>query len=158
MPKERAFGMNYIQVEIGMPYRIDAFIRSGFGDRLAVVGGGIKYGLWKIRDEMYQINGLVLLDSHMANNNNFYAIQYGANVIFSMNCGIIRPYIVGGFDSTRLKIQNALDTAIVNKNFYETRGKVGAGLRFKMKWVNIAASYNYSDGNDLLDGAFSIRF
>lgn len=158
MPGERAFGINYIQAELGMPYRIDAFIRSGFGDRLAVVGGGIKYGLWKIKDGLYQMNGMLVIDSHMANNMNFYAIQYGASTIFSMNCGFIRPFIVMGFDSTRLKVQNASDSSLIDRNFYESREKIGAGLRFKINWVNLTAAYNYSKGNDILDGAFTVRF
>lgn len=158
MPKERAFGINFLQAEIGMPYRIDAFIRASFGDKLTVVGGGIKYGLWKIKDGLYQMNGMLIINSHMANNLNFYAIQNGINAIFSMNCGVIRPFILLGYDSTRLTVQNALDPSLVNKNFYEAGERIGAGLRFKMKWVNLSAAYEYSRGNNIVNGAFTVRF
>ncbi len=158
MPSERAFGLDFVQAEIGMPYRIDAFIRAGFGDNVTVVGGGIKYGLWKIKDGLYQTNGMIIAASHMANNPDFYAIGNGISAVFSMNCGALRPFVNLGYNSTRLTVQNSYDPSLVNKNFYAGRENIGAGLRLKVKWVNLSAAYSYSAGNDLLDGAFTLRF
>lgn len=158
MPAKRAFGLNFIQAEIGMPYRIDAFVRAGFGEDVTVIGGGIKYGIWKIKDGLYKTNGIVYVASHMANNPNFYAIGNAIGVTFSINCGDIRPFVTLGYNSTRLTVQNSYDASLVNKNFYAFRENIGGGLRLKVKWVNLSAAYSYSGGNDLLHGAFTLRF
>jgi len=158
LPSERAFGFNYIQIELGMPYRLDGFIRAGGGDEIIVVGGGIKYGLWKVMDELYRVHGILVINSHMANYKDFYAIQYGAQTVFSMNCGNIRPYAAIGFDNTRLVVQNASDTSMIDKEEKVLKDRYTFGFRWKIKWFNIAAAYNILHGRNGIEGAIGLRF
>jgi hypothetical protein len=158
MDKDRSFGLNMTQVEIGMPYRIDTFIRGGFGDKIALVGGGMKYGLWKIKDDLYFVNGDLVLNTNMINNPDFYLIQYGAQIFFSMNCGAVRPYLGFGFDSSKLNIQNANDSSLIDKEYTNFKERATLGLRLKMKWFNLATAYNYLHGENGVEGSLGIRF
>jgi len=158
MHSDRAFGFNFVQAEIGMPYRIDGFIRAGGGAGVGVIGGGIKYGLWKVLDELHRIHGVLVLNSNMANYKDFYAVQFGVQAVFSMNCGNFRPFASLGLDDTRLTVKNANDSSLVDKTVTTLEERYSAGFRWRVKWVNISAAYNLLHDQSGVEGALGIRF
>ena len=66
LKKDNLFGLGLVQAEIGMPYRIDGFVRGGAYEGMAVAGGGLRYGLWNVSDAKYHINAMLVAMGNMA--------------------------------------------------------------------------------------------
>lgn len=157
--KNKAFGINFLQVESGLPYRFDAYLRAGGDNGLNIIGGGIRYGLRNVTDELYKINMVLSLNSHMGLYKYFYFTNFGAQLAFSMRVSNwLMPYISSGFDTLKLKIKNNADSLIIDKSIYDNIQRYTIGMRLKFKLVNISIGYDIYDTRTGLNGSFGFRF
>ena len=128
----RVFGLPWIQAEIGMPYRIDGFIRGTSHDGLTIAGGGIRYGLLKTSDKPWAPQLLACGAAHALVYQSFSASHAGASLVFSMGTPVFNPYVGAGFDHVRLMVRSSsADTALNGTavNTFESRFTGGVQLR-----------------------------
>ncbi|MCX5794488.1 MAG: hypothetical protein NTY77_03190 [Elusimicrobia bacterium] len=128
----RAFGLPWIQAEIGMPYRIDGFIRGMSYEGLTVAGGGLRYGLLKTSDKPWAPQLLVCGVAHAVVYQSFSASHAGGSLVFSMGNSVFNPYLGAGLDHVRLVVRSAPLAPTLNGtafNTVESRFTAGVQLR-----------------------------
>jgi hypothetical protein len=157
--KNKVFGIDYIQMGLGLPYRLDTYIRYGGNDGLNLIGGGVRYGLTNVNDQLYKFNVMISLNYNMGLYKDFYILDYGAQLAVSMKLSnYVIPYVSGGIDSLKLKVQNSNTSELEGKRIYDDIERYTVGLRFKIKWFNISAAYDLYDTRSGFNASLGARF
>ncbi len=152
------FGLGFVQAEIGMPYRIDGFVRGGAYDGVAVAGGGLRYGLWNVSDEKYHFNAMLLGMADMAVHRYFNAIHFNTGVTCSLNVPVVAPYISAGYDFTKLQAQAMDNPALNGKTVSVAEPRLTVGFRTKLKLGYIAGGVAYTHDRLLVSTSAGFRF
>ncbi len=158
LKKNGMFGLGVVQAEIGMPYRIDGFVRGGVFEGISVAGGGLRYGLWKVSDEKYKINAMLTTMANMAAHRYFYAIHFNTGLLFSLNVPVAAPYMGVSYDFTKLEAQTISDTALIGKKISVASARITAGVRLKIKLGYISGGITYTNDRALVNGCAGFRF
>ncbi len=158
LKKNNLFGLGVIQAEIGMPYRIDGFVRGGTFEGVSVAGGGLRYGLWNVSDEKYKINAILGGMANMAVHRYFYAIHFNTGLVCSINVPVVSPYLGIGYDFTRLEAQTVLDAALVGRKISVSGVRFTVGLRAKLKLGYLAGGLTYTHDRTLANAGAGFRF
>jgi hypothetical protein len=156
LPRRRQFGLGFVQAELGMPYRIDGFVRAASYEGLTVAGGGLRYGLWNVSDQKNYINAMLLVAGHMATHKYFSAVHMNTSVVCSVNRPKFSPYVGVGFDSTRLMAKTYTGTLGDSARVFEMR--YSAGIRAKFGLVYLAGGATYTHDRLLLNASTGLRF
>jgi hypothetical protein len=176
----RIFGLPWVQAEIGMPYRIDGFIRGTNYDGLTVAGGGVRYGLLKTSDKPWAPQLLVSGVAHAVVYHSFSASHEGGSLVFSMGNSVFNPYLGAGLDHVRLvdrasspSFPSALALNGTAVNTLESRFTAGVQLRpwnysisgegesgraRPLSFVYINAAYILVHGQSGAEGGLGVRF
>ncbi|MEA3306547.1 MAG: hypothetical protein U9Q34_02045 [Elusimicrobiota bacterium] len=155
---ERAINLGWVQAEIGMPYRVDGFIRGMNDDGFAVTGGGLRYGLRRISDKPGYMQIMLILMGNMATHRDFYLTHVASQVYISRNAKVMMPYIGFGFDSTKLFVNRADDTSLIGKKVYTFEGRFTAGIKFKLRFFYLGLGGAITHGRTSCEGSFGARF
>jgi hypothetical protein len=155
LKKDNTFGLGMVQAEIGMPYRIDGFVRGGSYEGVAVAGGGLRYGLWNVSDEKYKVNAMVIGMANMATNAYFYAVHFNTTLLCSLNMPVVSPFLGAGYDFTRLTAQSP---TLSDKRVSVSEPRFTAGLRMKIDLGYIAAGATYTHDRWLTNASAGFRF
>ncbi|MBI4801951.1 MAG: hypothetical protein HY796_05445 [Elusimicrobia bacterium] len=159
LKKNHPFSLGWVQAEIGMPFRIDGFIRAGSYDSIALAGGGLKYGLTKPLDEPYRTQAMIVAMGNMATQKYFYATQFSASLFFSINLPHLAPYFSAGFDNTKLTVQSGtVDTSLIRKKIYAMEQRYTFGLRAKFKLGYISGGVTRTHSRTLVSAGAGLRF
>ena len=158
LKKNSAFGLGLVQAEIGMPYRLDGFVRAGSYEGLTVAGGGLRYGLWNVTDEKYKINAMLVMMGNMAVHKYFYAVHFNTTLVCSMNVPRVAPYVAVGFDSTRLEAQTLADTTLSGKQVHAFEPRYSAGLRTKLGLAYLSGGITYTHDRPAYNASTGFRF
>ena len=158
LKKDNLFGLGLVQAEIGMPYRIDGFVRGGAYEGMAVAGGGLRYGLWNVSDAKYHINAMLVAMGNMAAHRYFYAVHFNTSLVCSLNVPVVSPYIGAGMDFTRLEAQAISDPVLSGKQVSVSEPRFTAGLRAKLNLGYIAAGFTYTHDRPLVNASAGFRF
>ncbi|HCC48131.1 MAG TPA: hypothetical protein DEQ38_08490 [Elusimicrobia bacterium] len=158
LKKNRLFGLGVVQAEIGMPYRIDGFVRGGSFEGISVAGGGLRYGLWNVSDEKYKVNATLVGMANMATHKYFYAVHFNTSFVCSVNVPVLSPFIGAGYDFTRLEAQTVGDASLAGRQVRVSEPRFTAGLRAKMKLGYIAAGLTYTHDRALVNASAGFRF
>ncbi|MDE2290572.1 MAG: hypothetical protein KGL53_00710, partial [Elusimicrobia bacterium] len=76
-----AFGLPWVQAEIGLPLSLDGFIRGVSFQGLTIAGGGLRYGLNKASDQPLHPQFLVSWSGHSVAHQDFSASHFGLNLV-----------------------------------------------------------------------------
>lgn len=156
--KNNIFGLGVIQAEIGMPYRIDGFVRGGVFEGIAVAGGGLRYGLWNVSDEKYKVNATLVGMANLAAHRYFYAVHFNTSFVCSVNVPVAAPFVGIGYDFTRLEAQTVADPSLTGKQVRVSEPRFTAGLRAKMRLGYLAAGLTYTHDRPLVNASAGFRF
>jgi len=156
LKKNKPFGLGWVQAEIGMPFRIDGFIKAGSFSNLAVTGGGLKYGFTQPQKK---IQAMLVTSGNMAAHKFFYATTFSASLLFSINTPVVAPYFGTGMDNTTLVVQNNLsDPTLVGKRLAVFEPRYTAGFRATfLSYGFISGGYTYTHGRSLVNAGLGLR-
>ena len=171
----RAFGLPWVQAEIGMPYRIDGFIRGTSDEGLTIAGGGVRYGLLKTSDKPWAPQLLVSGVAHAVVYQSFSASHEGASLAFSMGSSVFNPYLGAGFDHVRLLVRSAQDKTIIGSAVDTLESRFTAGVQLRpwnygvagegeggrarpLSFVYLNAAYILVHGQSGAEGGLGMRF
>ena len=156
LKKNKPFGLGWVQAEIGMPFRIDGFIKAGSFANLAVTGGGLKYGLTQPQKK---IQAMLVASGNMSAHKFFYATTFAASLVFSVNTPVVAPYFGAGMDNTTLVVQNNLnDPTLVGKRIAVFEPRYTAGFRATfLTYGYISGGYTYTHGRSLVNAGLGLR-
>ncbi len=158
LKKNNTFGLGLVQAEIGMPYRVDGFVRGGVYEGLAVAGGGLRYGLWNVSDEKNKINAMITGMADMAVHRYFSALHFSTSLVCSMNVPVVAPYVGVGFDFTRLEAQVNDDPSIAGKKVSVSEPRFTAGVRAKINLGYLGCGVTYTNERMLAGASAGFRF
>ncbi len=155
-----AFGLPWVQAEVGMPFKIDGFVRGISYQGLTIAGGGLRYGLLKVSDAPWAPQLLVSAVGHSVVHQYFSASHFGASLVGSMGTQLVTPYAGVGFDRTRVLVRSsAADPTLNGQNFttFEPRYTAGVNLRpWPFFYLNVAGIFAH--GQPGAEGGLGVRF
>jgi len=156
----RAFGLPWVQAEIGLPYRCDGFIRGISYEGLTIAGGGLRYGLLKSSDKAWAPHLLVSAVAHSVVHQHFSASHVGGSLVYSMGTSFCTPYLGAGLDRTRLVARSSrLDPALNGSTVTVAESRFTAGLRLRpWNFVYLNAAYVLVHGHSGAEAGLGIRF
>lgn len=151
--------MPWIQGEIGLPFRIDGFIRATSWDGLTVAGGGLKWGITRPVDSLYSFQTMITVMAQSGVHRDFSITHYNANLVISFKMPVVTPYIGGGVDYTKLTVEGADDASLIGKREYTTTPRASAGLNFKLPaYMDLSLAANYANYGFGGEASLGVRF
>ena len=151
--------MPLIQGEIGLPFRLDGFIRAIAYDRLTLAGGGLKWGVTRPRDEDYTFQTMLVAMAQAGVYKDFSLTHYSGSLVVSFKTPYVTPYIGGGVNYMVLTVEGAADTSLLNKRTYATAPHGTFGLNFKLpNYMDLSLAANFASYGVGYEANFGVRF
>lgn len=162
------FGVPWVQGEIGLPFRLDGFIRGVSFQGLTIAGGGLRWGLPWSSDKDKGFSTLLSVVGHSMVHKDFSASHAGANLVVSLNAPLLVPYLGAGVDRTRVVVRAAdLDASLIGVESVATEPRVTLGFKIRnmLKFIKdlkydlyFQAAGTYTHGQPGLDSGIGLRF
>ncbi len=155
----KAFGLPIVQGEIGLPFNIDVILRGVTVQEVAMVGGGLRYGLFKLK--MIPLSpGIAVSALGNVLNHNYFSINHQAvNIMADLSVPIVSPYLGIGFDRTKIKIKEASSAALVGLEASATGTRLTLGVNIKpLPLVYIHGAATRFNGNTGYEGGAGVKF
>lgn len=150
----------WLQADIGMPFRIDGFIRASSYQGLTIAGGGLRWGITRPNEMLGSFQPMLVVAAHSASARDFSASHYNASLVLSMKFKYFVPYIGGGVDYTTLNINRAdLDGFLVGEREHTATARATAGFNFKLpSYLDLSLAANYAYYGLGAEASLSFRF
>jgi len=152
----------WLQADIGMPFRLDGFIRASSYDGLTIAGGGLRWGVTRPSEVLGAFQPMLVLAAHSASAQDFSATHYNASLVLSMKFKYFVPYIGGGVDYTTVNIGNGVDVqgaALRGTRERAATARATAGFNFKLpSYLDLSLAANYAHYGMGAEASLSLRF
>ena len=156
----RAFGIPWIQAEVGMPFKISGFIRGISYQGLTIAGGGLRYGVYAASDKPWAPQVLVSVVAHSVVHQDFSGSHFGANLVCSAGTPFFAPYAGVGFDRMRIVVrQSTLDPTLNGRevNTLESRFTLGMRLTpYQFTYLSLTATVAHGQAG--AEAGLGVRF
>ncbi|MBO7191357.1 MAG: hypothetical protein J6V32_04585 [Elusimicrobiaceae bacterium] len=152
----------WLQADIGMPFRLDGFIRASSYDGLTIAGGGLRWGVTRPSEVLGSLQPMLVLAAHSASAQDFSATHYNASLVLSMKFKYFVPYVGGGVDYTTVNVGNgvgaqAADLRATREHASTPRATVG--FNFKLpSYLDLSLAANYAHYGLGAEASLSLRF
>lgn len=156
----RLFGLPWVQAEIGLPFKLDGFIRGVSWQGLTIAGGGLRWGIYSVSDKPWSPHLLASVVGHSVVHQHFSASHAGANLVLSSGNSVFMPYVGAGVDRTRLVPRNStLDPTVIGKVYSTTEARFTSGFRVKpYQFTYFTLAYFHAHGQSGAEGGLGLRF
>lgn len=156
----KAFGLPWVQAEIGLPFRLDGYIRGISFQGLTIAGGGLRYGLLKSSDQPWTPQFLLSAVAHSVAHKDFSASHVGGDLVVSIGKPAITPYVGAGLDRTRVVVRAAdADPTLIGESATATGTRFTAGVSLRpYPFVYLQGAYTLAHGQPGFDTGLGIRF
>lgn len=150
----------WLQADIGMPFRIDGFIRASSYQGLTIAGGGLRWGITRPNEMLGSFQPMLVVAAHSASARDFSATHYNASLVLSMKFKYFVPYIGGGVDYTTLNINRAfLEPSLEGNREHAATARATAGFNFKLpSYLDLSLAANYAYYGLGAEASLSLRF
>ena len=150
----------WLQADIGMPFRLDGFIRASSYQGMTIAGGGLRWGITSPNEMLGSLQPMLVVSAHSASARDFSASHYNASLVLSMKFKYFVPYIGGGVDYTTLHINQAdLAPELEGNSKYAATARATAGLNFKLpSYLDVSLAANYASYGLGAEASLSVRF
>ncbi|MBP7796316.1 MAG: hypothetical protein KA059_06045 [Elusimicrobiales bacterium] len=150
------FGVPRVHMDFGLPVaNLDVSVRGFSYSNLKVIGGGLKYSLFKTTTQvnlMPDISPMAYYD--IISYDYFTGYHISVDVVASWNLPNIKPYISFGYDNTSLKVRN-IGYGFDGNKASSSGLRGAAGIRFSpVPLVYIYGGYNIING----EGGYNFGF
>ncbi len=149
----------WLQADIGLPFRIDGFIRAGSFEGMTIAGGGVRWGITQPNEMLGSLQPMLVVAAHSASARDFSASHYNASLVLSMKIKYFVPYIGGGVDYTSLHVNSVAATALAGENEYAATARGTVGMNFKLpSYLDLSLAANYAHYGLGAEASLSVRF
>ncbi|HAZ07835.1 MAG TPA: hypothetical protein DCZ01_04765 [Elusimicrobia bacterium] len=154
------FGLPWVQAEIGLPFKLDGFIRGISYQGLTIAGGGVRWGIYSASDKRWVPQLLVSAVGHSVVHRAFSASHFGANLVCSAGTPAVAPFVGAGFDRARLVVRSSLlDSTLNGREVATFEGRYTAGVTLKpFQFVYLNLAYTLAHGQSGADAGLGVRF
>lgn len=156
----RLFGLPWVQAEIGLPFKLDGFIRGISYQGLTISGGGVRWGIYSASDKPWAPQILASAVGHSVVHRAFSASHFGANLVCSAGTPLLAPFVGAGFDRTRLVVRaSTLDPALNGRAVTTFEGRYTAGMRLNIfQFTYLSLAYTLAHGQSGAEAGLGVRF
>lgn len=156
----KAFGLPWVQAEIGLPFRLDGFIRGISYQGTTIAGGGLRYGLLKVTDEPWKVQFLLSSVAHSVVHKDFSASHVGLNAVASIGVPRFTPYLGAGFDRARVVVRSSVpDPSLAGEAVSTLESRFTAGISVRpYPLFYLQGAFTIAHGIPGFDTGFGIRF
>ncbi len=148
----------WTQAEIGLPLKIDGFVRGTSFDGMTAVGGGLRYGLLKVTDRPWKPKLLAIVDGNEAGTQWFTANHVGASLVGSIGNQTFTPYLGIGVDRTSVSVTSAASVA-AGTSARAVGSRLTAGLQYRpWTFLYTDAAYILLHGESGAEASLGLRF
>ncbi len=150
----------WLQADIGMPFRLDGFIRASSYQSMTIAGGGLRWGITRSNGMLGSFQPMLVVSAHSASARDFSATHYNASLVLSMKFKYFVPYIGGGVDYTTLHINQALNAPLLaGTHEYAATARATAGFNYKLPaYLDLSLAANYAYYGLGAEASLSLRF
>ena len=150
----------WLQADIGMPFRLDGFIRASSYQGMTIAGGGLRWGITSPNEMLGSLQPMLVVAAHSASARDFSASHYNGSLVISMKFKYFVPYIGGGVDYTTLHINQAtFAPTLMGSSEYVTTARGTVGLNFKLpSYLDLSLAANYAHYGLGAEASVSVRF
>ena len=150
----------WLQADIGLPFRIDGFIRASSYDGLTIAGGGLRWGVTRPSEELGSFQPMLVVAAHSATAKDFSATHYNASLVLSMKFKYFVPYVGGGVDYTTVTVGNGVTSATIRgEREYAATPRATVGFNFKLpSYMDLSLAANYAHYGMGAEASLSLRF
>ena len=154
-----AFGLPTVQVSAAIPtIGVDAAVRGISVAGLSIVGGGLRYGVYKSGIAKFIPDVMVSAFYDTIKYDYFKGNHYSFDVSASFDIPVIKPYVGLGYDKTTLEIKNvAVLLDGVEAKTSGTRMTIGAKMT-PFPFTYIYGAYSMLHGNAGAQLGLGIKF
>ncbi|OGS00671.1 MAG: hypothetical protein A2V88_07250 [Elusimicrobia bacterium RBG_16_66_12] len=156
----RLFGLPWVQAEIGLPFKLDGFIRGISYQGLTISGGGVRWGIYSASDKPWAPQILASAVGHSVVHRAFSASHFGASLVCSAGTPLFAPFVGAGFDRTRLVARSStLDPTLNGRAVATFEGRYTAGMRLKIfQFTYLSLAYTLAHGQSGAEAGLGVRF
>ena len=149
----------WLQADIGLPFRIDGFIRASSYQGMTIAGGGLRWGITQPNEMLGSLQPMLVVAAHSASARDFSASHYNASLVLSMKIKYFVPYIGGGVDYTTLHVNSVAATALAGDREYTATARGTVGMNFKLpSYLDLSLAANYAHYGLGAEASLSVRF
>ncbi len=149
----------WLQADIGLPFRIDGFIRASSYQGMTIAGGGLRWGITQPNEMLGSLQPMLVVSAHSASARDFSASHYNASLVLSMKIKYFVPYIGGGVDYTTLHVNSVAVTALAGEREYAATARGTIGMNFKLpSYLDLSLAANYAHYGLGAEASLSVRF
>ncbi|MBI3550863.1 MAG: hypothetical protein HY078_17645 [Elusimicrobia bacterium] len=155
-----AFGVPWVQAELGLPFRMDGFIRGISYQGLTIAGGGLRYGIRNVIDAPWTPQPLVSWVAHSVTHSDFTASHMGLNLVISCGIPVFTPYLAAGVDRTRVVVRQATtNPTMIGTQATTTESRFTGGVRVRpYPFTYLQAAMTLAHGIPGADVGLGLRF
>lgn len=148
----------WIQADIGMPWRIDGFIRATSFEGLTMAGGGLRWGILRPTTSDYAFQTMLVASAHSAVAEGFSASHYSGNLVLSMTLKHFTPYIAAGVDATKVTVKDN-SSAMNGKEERAVTPRYTMGINFKLPYyLDLSLAGNWASYGAGAEASLALRF
>ncbi len=150
----------WLQADIGLPFRIDGFIRASSFQGMTIAGGGLRWGITRPSEKVGAFQPMLVIAAHSASARDFSATHYNASLVLSMKFKYFVPYIGGGVDYTTVHINGADNyTYMEGTNDYAATARGTLGFNFKLpSYMDLSLAAHYAHYGLGGEASLTVRF
>ena len=150
----------WLQADIGLPFRIDGFIRASSYEGMTIAGGGLRWGITRPSEMVGDFQPMLVVSAHSASARDFSATHYNASLVLSMKFKYFVPYIGGGVDYTTLHINEAQNYLFMEgSNEYAATARGTLGFNFKLpSYMDLSLAAHYAHYGLGGEASLTVRF
>ena len=149
----------WLQADIGLPFRIDGFIRASSYQGMTIAGGGLRWGITQPNEMLGSLQPMLVVAAHSASARDFSASHYNASLVISMKIKYFVPYVGGGVDYTTLHVNSVAQTALAGDNEYAATARGTVGFNFNLpSYLDLSLAANYAHYGLGGEASLSVRF
>jgi len=150
------FGLALLRGEIGLPFGFSVFMRGIPIRRATVVGGGLRYQIYKSR--VMTIPDVALTSGYDALFNEVVNLYHvGGSLQASFNLPVLKPFFGFGYDSTRIRAKQPVLLAGSKATGRGSRLTIGVNLT-PFPFTYLFASYSLMHGESGAQFGAGARF
>ncbi|HVA65349.1 MAG TPA: hypothetical protein VNK24_00300 [Elusimicrobiota bacterium] len=149
----------WAQAEVGLPLKIDGFVRGTNLDGMTAVGGGLRYGLLRVSDVPWKPQLLAIIVGNAATAQWFTADHVGASLVGSMGNQTYTPYLGIGLDRTRVTVTEATANVASGTSALALESRFTAGIQYRpWTFLYADAAYVFMHGQSGAEAGLGMRF
>lgn len=149
----------WLQADIGLPFRIDGFIRASSYQGMTIAGGGLRWGITQPNEMLGSLQPMLVVAAHSASARDFSASHYNASLVLSMKIKYFVPYIGGGVDYTTLHVNSVAASVLAGEREYAATARGTVGMNFKLpSYLDLSLAANYAHYGLGAEASLSVRF